>query len=369
MPDVRALKFVLSRSALSRATLAVVGFMCAGCVTAPAGQRRFYASRPYGTEQQFNPLSQIVSEGFDMLRTDDADRHLKNFPYAEAARNVRSSVVHVDQAVRQYGWSRWVRNELLPLSTKSGGEQWWPNYSFHLIGSGMVSARMTEWFEQHGISHPVVWSAVTMTASHLLNEMTERPGPLSVDAATDLLLFDPAGFLLFRSDRVQRWFSGERMQLTNWPLQASYALPGETLENVGQQYMLRFKLPSTTRWRGFYLFGVCTVLGVARDLGDARNLSFGLGVDAVDTPVVDAATDTRTVTLKPNAGIFFDRDGSLLASLLARNGYETTATLNVYPGAFAHRRLPVGFWESALRRGGVRFGVATPLGLGIAHSP
>lgn len=303
-----------------------------------------------------------------MLRTDDADRRLRHLPYAANARNVRSSVLNVGQAVRQYGWSRWVRNELLPLSAVSGGGQWGPNYAFHLAGSGMVSARLTEWFDQHGVSHPVAWSALTMTASHLLNEMTERPGPLSVDAATDLLIFDTAGFLLFRSDRVQRWFS-ERVQFTNWPLQPSYALPGETLENVGQQYMLRFKLPATTRWRGFYLFGVSTVVGVSRDLGDARSLSFGLGADAVDTPVVDAATDTRTVKLMPNAGVFLDREGSLLVSLLARNGHETIATLNVYPDAFARSRPPIGLWISALRRGGVRFGIATPLGFGIAHSP
>ena len=367
----RAMERVRRRRHVPVATVAVslLAVLLAGCVTAPAGQRRFYASRPYGTEQQFNPLTQIVNEGFDLLRSNDADRHIGRFPYGEVTRNLRSTFLNLGPAAKNYGWSRLVRNELLPLTLKSGGGgQWVPNYQFHLIGSGMVSARMTEWFEQHGASHPVAWSAVTMTASHVLNEISERAGPRSVDAATDLLIFDTAGFLLFRSDRVQRWFS-EKVQLTNWPLQPSFALPSQTLENVGQQYTLRFRLPSTTRWRGMYQFGVSTLFGVSRDLGDARSLSIGLGADAVETPVVDSATDTRTVTLKPNAGVFFDRDGSLLASLLARDGYETIATLNVYPGAFGGHRLPLGIWVSTLRRGGVRFGVAAPWGLGIARSP
>ena len=120
------------------------------------------------------------------------------------------------------------------------------------------------------------WSALTMTASNVLNEMTERPGPRSVDAATDLLLFDTAGFLLFRADRVQRLFS-TTLQLTNWPLQPSFTLPGQTLENAGQQFVLRFNVPRTKQWKGLYMFGVSTLFGVSRDLGQGR--SFSVAVD------------------------------------------------------------------------------------------
>jgi len=356
-----------SRRVGTSIALALASVFLNGCATAPGGQRRFYASRDYGSERQFNPVSQIVNEGFDLLRGDEADRRLFELPYGVTARNVRSSVLNFGQSINRYGWSRFIRNEILPLSTKTGGGgQWVPNYQFHLLGSGMVSARMTEWFEQHDIAHPVLWSAVTMTASHVLNEMTERPGPMSVDAATDLLLFDTGGLLLFRSDRVQRAFSG-RVQLTNWALQPSYTLPGETLENMGQQFVLRFKVPRATEWRGLYMFGVSTLFGVSRNLGRGRAFSVAFGADAVETAVVDEATDTRTVILKPNAGVFLDRDGSLLASLVVRNGYESVATLNVYPGAISSRRFPLGLWLSTLRGGGVRVGVASPWGIGVAR--
>lgn len=358
-----------SRHVGTSIALAWASVSLTGCATASGGQRRFYESRDYGTERQFNPVSQIVNEGFDLLRGDDADRRLFELPYGVTARNVRSSVLNFGQSINRYGWSRFMRNEILPLSTKTGGGgQWVPNYQFHLLGSGMVSARMTEWFEQHGISHPVAWSAVTMTASHLLNEMTERPGPRSVDAATDLLLFDTAGFLLFRSDRVQRLFSGP-LQLTNWPLQPSWTLPGRTIENVGQQFVLRVPIPATRRWRGLYMFGVSTLVGVSRDIGDGRSISLALGADAVSTTVVDTSTDTRSVILKPNAGVFLDRHGSLLVSLVARNGYEAIATLNVYPGALMGSRFPLGIWGATLRGGGFRAGIAAPWGLGVARGP
>ena len=357
---------MLMRSTRRKLSLVAV-LATTGCVSAPAGQHRFYDSRKYGSEQQFNPLSQIVNEGFDLLRGDDADRRILRLPYAITARNVRSSVFHARDAFDNYGWSRLARNELFPLTTKgSGGGQWVPNYQFHLLGSGMVSARMTEWFEQHHVAHPVAWSALTMTVSHVLNEMTERPGPRSVDAATDLLLFDPAGFLLFRSDRVQRLFSST-LELTNWPLQPSFTLPSQTLENGGQQFVLRFKVPRTTQWKGLYMFGVSTLFGVSRDVGQGRSFSVAVGADAVQTPVVDSATDTRTVILKPSAGLFLDRNGSLLISVLARVDYETVASINIYPGALAGRRLPFGVWASAMRRGGFRVGIASTLGVGVAH--
>ncbi len=354
---------------VTRAARGLSMLTLAGCATAPGGQHRFYDARRYGSERQFNPLTQVVNEGFDLLRSDDADRRLLKLPHARNARNVRSSILNVGDAYARYGWWRAIRHEVLPLSTKKGGGgQWVPNYQFHLLGSGMVSARMTEWFEQHGVAHPVAWSAVTMTASHLLNEMTENPGPRSVDAATDLLLFDTAGFLLFRRDRVQRLFSGP-LQLTNWPLQPSWTLPGQTIENVGQQFVLRVPLPATRRWRGLYMFGVSTLLGVSRDIGAGRSISVALGADAVTTTVVDTATDTRSVIFKPNAGVFLDRHGSLLVALVARNGYESIATLNVYPGALLGSRFPFGLWSAALRGGGFRAGIAAPWGLGIARGP
>jgi membrane-associated phospholipid phosphatase len=339
------------------------------CATAPSHQHRFYRSLPYGTERQFNPISEIVNEGFDLLRSDDADRRVFGLPYGAEWKNLVSTVRDPRRDFGQYGYGYWARHELFPLTYKNhAGGQWVPNYQFHLIGSGMVSARMTEWYEQRGVSHPAVWSATTMMVAHVLNEMTERPNPHSQDAATDLLIFDPLGILLFRLDRVQRLASGP-LQLTNWPMQPSLTFPGKTIENVGQEFIVRFRIPKTTNWSALYMFGVSTQLGVSRDVGGGNKISIGAGADAVENPVADSTKDARTVILKPKAGIYCDRNGSLLMSIVARRGYESLATFNMYPGAVFGSRMPFGVWLSPVRGGKLRWGIASSWGLGIAGGP
>lgn len=325
----------------------------------------FYASRPWGSEAAFNPVSEIVVDGLDQLRVDWSDRRVLHWPWARAAGHVGYSLRHAEQAYRRYGWGRALRNEILPLTTRrNGGGQWFPNYQFHLLGSGMVTARLAEWYDAHGAPHPYALSATTMMAAHFLNEMTEDGGrdrPNSVDAITDLYLFDVGGILLFRSERVRRLF-GERLPLTNWPMQPSLVLPGATLENVGQSYALKAPIPGTRRWHALYVFGIATFVGVTRDVGGGYAVSLAGGADVTRVTVLDTLTQRRTVSLKPNAGLFVDREGSLLLSLMARDGPEVVATANLYPHALPHQ--PLGLWAQVLRAGGVRAGIASPWGLG-----
>lgn len=330
---------------------------------------RFYHGRDYGTEAQFNPLSEILNEGLDQLRNDGADRRIFRRQWSQPAGNVWHSITHPGRTYSFYGWSRALHNEILPLTTKygtQGGGEWVPNYEFHLLGSGMVSARMVEWYEQHDVPHPVVLSALTMAAAHFTNEVIENGGQRSYneDATTDLLVFDPAGFLLFRSGWVQRLFSGDRLQLLNWPGQATLSLPDYTIDDVGQEFVLRWGLPFTHAWRGFYAFGMTSVFGLSRSIGGTDAISLGFGADAIDTPIVDARTGRRTVVLKPSAGLYYDRGGSLLGSVVVATQRETPVTINLYPNALPlHWRLP-GLWVQTLRSGGVRFGIAPSFGVG-----
>lgn len=333
-----------------------------------ASAARFYAARPYGTEAQFNPLSEIVNEGFDMLRTDFADRRVLRFPYDVAAGNIGRSLLRPDRAWKRFGWRNVVRGELLPLTSRSdSGGQWFPNYQFHLLGSGMVSARMTEWFAARGAGHPVVLSALTMAAAHALNEMIENGDSRlpNEDAVTDLYVFDVGGFLLFRSERVRRFFA-ETVELTNWPGQPSFDPQRRTLENAGQQYALRVPVPGTRHVRLFYAFGVSTLGGLSFGRPGGAGVSIAGGADAVDNPVVDPATGRRTVVLRPNAGLFVDRGGSLLVSIVRTSQSDALVSANVYPGVVRVGTFSPGLWAQALRGGGVRVGLAGPLGLGVA---
>ena len=336
--------------------------------------RRFYHARPYGSEAQFNPLTEFLNEGYDMLRVEGYDRHVFRWNYAGGAGNIISSLVHADRTYRFYGYQRALQNEILPLTYSdngTGGQGWETKYSLHLLGSGMVSARMVEWGEQHGVPHPVLLAAVTMAASHLMNEILEN-GTSRVpneDATTDFLIFNPGGFLLFQTDVVQRLFS-DHVEFTNWPRQPAYMPMSQTLENTGQEFVMRGGLFKAKRWRWLTAFGLSTLFGVSHDQGNGYAISAAIGEDDVANPVADARTTARTATLRPKESLFIDREGSLLASLdVGGTPHDVLASANVYPGAFAGMPWLPGTWVEYLRGGGVRFGVVSRLGLGLGLGP
>ncbi len=333
--------------------------------------RRFYTGKRYGSEAQFNPLSLVVTGGFDQLRTRGADKHIFRRSYGIAATSVWQSIIHPDRVVRRYGFGNWVRDELLPLSGRgSGGGQWAPNYQLHLLGGGMTTVRLEEWYLQHGASHPLLLAASTAYAWHALTEMVEngdRRGD-NVDAMTDLLLFDAASILVWRSERVQHLF-GDVLEMTNWSGQPSLGLREATIENVHQTTMLRAPLPFTSEWRALTTFGGSFLVGVSRRARADHWVSVAGGWDPAENPVVDEATGRKTVVLNPNAGAFWDRDGSLLASVVVRARREELVTLNVYPGVVRVLGRSPGLWAQWLDSGRFRFGVSSALGVGVGLGP
>src|SRR3954471_18120412 len=202
-------------------------------------QPHFYTGKTYGSEAAFNPLTQVLNEGFDVLALRGQDRHVLDRSLGAAATHVGHSGTHADATSRNSGWS-FLRNEFLPISSQRqpGGGSWLPNYQSHLFGSGMVSRRMTEWFEYRGVAHPAIWSGATMMTAHFVNEAVENNGwrALNEDATTDLLVFDMGGILLWQNGWLQRRFSSDRATLTNWFGQPSYNPASRTLENTGQYF-------------------------------------------------------------------------------------------------------------------------------------
>lgn len=334
--------------------------------TPPRG-RRFYQGRPYGSEAQFNPLSLVVNGGFDQFRVQGANRRLGDFPWSGAAKNVLQSIGNTEPALRRYGWSEWLRDEVFPLSGKEGGGgQWVPNYLLHLFAGGMTGVRVTEWFVQHGTPYPEVAAFGTLYAWHFLTEMVERPygDGHNVDAITDLLLFDLGAFFVWRGERVQKLFS-THVEMTNWPGQPALTFPGPALQNMQMTAMVRGRLPWVDDWRPMMTVGAAFLLGVSRRAGGDDWLSLAAGWDPAENPVVDPLTGKKTVVLNPNAGLFWDRDGSLLASLIVRARREEHVLLNVYPGVVKIGGYSPGLWAQSVEGGGVRFGVATTWGIGI----
>ena len=342
---------------------------------------RFYTGKAYGSDEAFNPISEVFNEGFDVLGLFGQDKHIFNRGFAADLHNVWRSVYHFDETYRSYGW-KVVKNEFLPITSTRvpGGGSWLPNYEAHLFGSGMVSRKMTEWYDMHGYPHPAILAALTMYAAHFTNETIENNGfrRLNEDATTDLLVFDAGSILLWQSGFMQRTFSGQ-FRLVNWPLQPSYNRRYGTLENAGQNFVLRGPLPYTQSWRWFYLFGLSGAGGVTRVFHDGNALSVGFGADAIENPVVDSLLGAKGATLRPKGAIYFDRNGSLLWSVAvgAANGLRSRISANIYPGVLGIAGFKPGLWlqiprapkpddPEGVRDGKFRVGIVSSWGVGLA---
>ena len=331
----------------------------------------WYNSRPYGSERTVHPLTSILNNGYDQIRT-GPDRRILEWDYDKGFTGVWQSTIHAQRVVRQFGTRNWIRYELLPLSLKAGGGgQWVPNYQLHLFGGGVTYVRLIGYFEQHGWKYPRVAAGLTSMAGHLINEALENTSQTrgSVDAMTDLLIFDPLSILLWNPDRVQR-FVGERVEITEWAGQPSLTFPGETLENAFQTTMVRVRLPRTKNWRAFTTMGGSYVGGVSRRSGEDLWYSLGFGWDARSNPVVDPVTGRKTVELVPNAAFFLDRQGSLLLSVVKGSGLDGGVVLNLYPGVARSSKNMPGLWAHVLKDNrGVRLGITSPWGVGIGRHP
>ena len=335
-------------------------------------KKYYYARRPYGSEATTNPLTSILNNGYDQIRT-GPDRRIFTYKYRRGATSAWQSMIHPRRLVREYGgFGDWAKYELLPLTLKAqGGGQWVPNYQLHLFGGGVTYVRLIAWFEQRNVPAPRLAAAITSYTGHFLNEMMENNGETrgSVDAMTDLLVFDPAVFLLWNWDRVQR-IVGENIEVSEWSGQPTLGIPRETLENTFQTTMVRVRVPYLKDWRAFTTMGGSYVGGAARRFGDSTWWSLGFGWDARTNPVIDTTTGRKGVELLGNVALFVDRSSSLLGSIVLKSGFDAGATMNVYPGVVRVGRWSPGFWAQILRDPkGVRFGVTSPIGVGIARNP
>lgn len=230
---------------------------------------------------------------------------------------------------------------------------------------------MAEWYRHHAWSHPKLWAGATIFTYHFLNEVVENNDyeGRSIDPVADLYIFDPLSILLFSSDTVCRFFS-ETLYMADWSYQPMYDPHRRTLENNGQNFAMKWKLPWSRKWRLFYHFGAHAELGLSylRDNGDS--ISGGIGFVAKNLVDIDALT--KTVNLAVSGGIFYDRNNSLLASLLVAQTKDYRWRLNIYPDLIRLGKLSPSFFLTLNQDdqvyAGISFNWMKFLPLGIATS-
>jgi hypothetical protein len=349
--------------------LAIALGLSIGCASSGARAPQFYTGKDYGSEATFNPVSQFLNEGFDFVQVRGREKRFLRYQYRGGLQTIGRSLAHPIRSFESAGWDHIIREELLPLGSSGA---WIPNYQLHLLGSGMVYARMEEWFAHHGVPMAAPLAAATMMASHALNEIVEEGNVLGGylgSQVLDLLVFDLGGILLYQSPRV-RTFMHERMNFTNWPGQPSFrpsSQPDEwTIENASQSYVFKIPVRSSSRWFFFGNWGIGNMYGVTRRAENGSAVSVAVGVQSGQVIERDDNPDHNTVSLHGQAAIFYDRDNSLLASIVASGSKYRGVEINLYPGALWRGAPRVGLWTHLPRTGPVGFGITVPWAPGAA---
>ncbi|MGA9292711.1 MAG: hypothetical protein WBV81_08955 [Ignavibacteriaceae bacterium] len=281
-----------------------------------AQKQYLYKGRNFGSEAEYNPLNLILNGSFDIIQLQNHVRKIDKIHYKEGTNNVLRNLGNPFVAIRSYGWNKFVSDELLPINITKKGAQWWPNYQLHLIGGGMTFISMKEWYEFHNYPSPVLMSLSTMVAYHLLNEIVENDSYMgnNVDPIADIYFFDTGGIILFSFKSVRKFFS-EVLNLSDWSLQASFLINDFSLQNNGQYFSIKWKLPFSSTFHVFYYFGMNGLLGVSYKFIGDRFISFGAGLRNKELIVVNQNTDKKTADLTWNIGLFYDVQNSLMSSI------------------------------------------------------
>ena len=291
----------------------------------------FYHGRRYGSEALVHPLRMVVNGSYGILQLDNRDKRPGSIDYEQGIDNVWRNLAHPLTSIRVHGWKDFFRNEILPVSVNARDARYWPNYTQHLIGGGMSYRMIAEWYRRHEVPHPRAMSALSMAVYHAWNEVVENDtlSAWTTDPIADLYLFDPLGIVLFNFDTAPRFFS-ETLHMADWSYQPTWDPARGTLDNNGQNFALKLAIPRTRSWSLFYHYGTHGELGLSRAFDDGTSWSFAAGFKASN--LVDLGAGTRTVDLVPSGGLFYDRNHSLLASLLFARTKGYRVRLNLYPG-------------------------------------
>ncbi len=294
----------------------------------------FYHGHDYGTDSLIHPLRLVVNGGFGIMQLSNRHNRPLDIDYAQGWKNVWRNLLDPTGAIQQEGWWDFFKREIIPFSLDSKRAHYWPNYTQHLIGGGMSYRMMVEWYRAHGYERPGVWGGTTIMLYHLLNEIVEndKRDSWSTDPVADIWLFDPASILLFSSEKVCRFFS-HTLHMSDWSYQPVVDFRHGTLHNNGQNFALKLDLPWWERkWALFYHYGTHGEFGLTRRFPGGHNLSVGGGFKADE--LLEITEFHEGAELAVTGGVFYDRNDSLLASVLWAKSKDYKLRVNVYPGLF-----------------------------------
>ncbi|OYU96507.1 MAG: hypothetical protein CFE21_08970 [Bacteroidetes bacterium B1(2017)] len=339
----------------------------------------FYEGLTYGSQGNYNPATVLLNRGFEMLRITTGNLYYDPINYKYRFDNIICNLAHPIQNISDYGTKEFFLEQVIPFGDPKK-PYWYPNYTLHLFGGGMTYTGLKEWFVSKKISHAGILSGATLLGAALINESIEerqRGGSfnLNVDAIADFYFFDIAGILLFQSKKVNYFFS-KKLNMRDWSRQPMLLLPGVYMGNCGQFFSFKPRIPYTKSWYFFSMMGLGGLVGVSHTFPSNYGLSigFGQGPKRKEKELLGLPID---VSLVPMAGLYLDKNNSLLASLELSNSkndlyHNYFAELDVYPGLVKiGKKFSPGAWLALSKEKDVVFGINCnyTFGLGVGMHP
>jgi len=320
----------------------------------------FYNGLDYGSQSLINPVRLILNGGLGILQVDNRSNNLSDIDFETGIENLWKNLSHPFKAISEEGEKEFFLNQVFPISSNRHKAYYWPNYTLHLIGGGMSYRMMAEWFDFHKYKHPKTYSVITIAVYHLLNEVVENSSYVGycTDPIADLYIFDPLGIVLFSSDRVSRFFS-ETLNMADWSYQVSYNPEKGSVQNIGQNFVVKYWLTDNEDLGLFYHFGTHGEFGLSFRQPDGDCFSFGAGLVTKELIDISGSTTFRSLTADfvVTAGVFYDRNNSLLASLIYSKSQDYKLRMNVYPGLFKIKNISPGLFLSLSQDNDISFGI------------
>jgi hypothetical protein len=335
----------------------------------------YHPENDFGSECIFNPISCILNGGYDVLRNGRNSKDITEQYYAQGAKNVWRNITHPIRNIEIFTWKKFLTSEIFPVSTDSEDFQYFPNYANHLVGHGLKYVRLAEWYDYHGFKYPRIWSLLTTFCYAYLNEIIENgnSSSVNVDPIADMLFFNPLGILLFSTDWAKRFFS-EKWPMYDWSLQPIFNPFNNHLNNTGEQYVIRKSFGK--RYSGFFYWGTSGIGGLTYKRKDGNNISFGIGGIVnrlIERKLIKSKFFARYVapeTIDGAIGFFYDRNNSLLASLIISGPIYYNAWLNIFPGLVEIKSLRPGLYLGVGELDKFQLGITLayfPFGLGVGR--
>jgi hypothetical protein len=348
-------------------------FLVFGSTCSLAQEKHYYFFHPYtyGSDALYNPVSLLASGGFDSFQILERQPTWNNVYWDVAATNVWRSITSPLPIISDFGWNRFLRQEVFPMSLNMDEAQWAPNFALHTLGGGMEYRKISEWYDYHDVPLPYAFGITTCIAYEFLNEVVEN-GPVTSpnqDCLSDMLIFQPLGFLLFSFDGIAE-FCSSTLNMNDWSEPMGVSFAPFAIRNAGQSFVAKIALNHAHTTSVFFHFGEFAIVGLSLKTNNEDAISFGAGMASTgikDLPVQNGV-NSNTVTAGPMAGIYYDRNNSLLASLKYCDNQNTRFRLNVYPGLFSTSTFSPGFFLTVAHDGTTTAGLTMhllPLGIGF----